>query len=161
MTTKEQELKALARIEKIVADLGEDSYLSFAFEGCFNIARENIENDFACSMKQRWESACREVESQKESINKLTTENKELKEETESLKSEIIPNDVKYEVRDTLKKYLIIIENEKSDSEIKAFDFLRDTDKSTDDYDFQSNVLKMRAMRNIINNTNRLIQLMA
>ena len=57
MTTKEQERKALAQIKKIVESLGEDSYIAAAFEGCFEIAEENIENDFACSMKQRAESA--------------------------------------------------------------------------------------------------------
>ena len=56
MTTKEKELKALQEIKKIVSELGEDSYLSFAFDGCFELAQENIENDFACSMRQRAES---------------------------------------------------------------------------------------------------------
>lgn len=53
MTTKEQERKALAQIKKIVAGLGEGSYIATAFEGCFEIAEENIENDFGCSMKDR------------------------------------------------------------------------------------------------------------
>lgn len=57
MTTKEQERKALERIRKIVEEMGENSYIATAFEGCFEIAEENIENDFACSMKQRVESA--------------------------------------------------------------------------------------------------------
>ena len=51
--TKEQERKALEKIKKFVTDLGEDSYISMAFEGCFEIAEGNIENDFGCSMKQR------------------------------------------------------------------------------------------------------------
>lgn len=55
--TKEQERKALARIKKIVEELGENSYIGIAFEGCFEVAEENIENDFACSMKQRAEHA--------------------------------------------------------------------------------------------------------
>lgn len=55
--TKEQERKALARIKKIVEELGENSYTGMAFEGCFEVAEENIENDFACSMKQRAEHA--------------------------------------------------------------------------------------------------------
>lgn len=55
MTTKEQERKALEQIRKIVSSLGEDSYIATAFEGCFEIAEENIENDFACSMKQNAE----------------------------------------------------------------------------------------------------------
>lgn len=41
--TKEQEQKALEKIKKIVTDLGEDSYISMAFEGCFEIAEGNIE----------------------------------------------------------------------------------------------------------------------
>ena len=55
MTTKEQEKKALEQIRKIVSSLGEGSYIATAFEGCFEIAEDNIENDFACSMKQRAE----------------------------------------------------------------------------------------------------------
>lgn len=57
MTTKEQERQALAKIRKIVEGLGNDSYIATAFEGCFEIAEYNIENDFSCSLKQRAESA--------------------------------------------------------------------------------------------------------
>ena len=57
MTTKEQERKALEQIKKIVEGLGENSYIGTAFEGCFEVAEDNIENDFACSMKQRAEAA--------------------------------------------------------------------------------------------------------
>lgn len=57
MTTKEQERKALEQIRKIVEGLGKDSYIGTAFDGCFEIAVENIENDFACSMKERKEAA--------------------------------------------------------------------------------------------------------
>ena len=63
MTTKEQERKALAQIREIVAALGSDSYLAIAFEGCFEIAEENIQNDFGCSMKQRAESAEQKAEA--------------------------------------------------------------------------------------------------
>ena len=57
MTSKQEERKALEQIKKIVAALGENSYIATAFEGYFEIAEENIENDFACSMKQRKEAA--------------------------------------------------------------------------------------------------------
>lgn len=57
MTTKEQERKALEQIRKIVAGLGENSYIGTAFEGCFEIAAQNIDNDWACSMKERKEAA--------------------------------------------------------------------------------------------------------
>ena len=87
--TKEQERKALAQIKKIVEGLGENSYIGMAFEGCFEIAEENIENDFGCSMKQRWEAAQKEVEAlevevdnRKAVIYELTTENNNLKGKT-------------------------------------------------------------------------------
>lgn len=62
IATKEQELKALNQIKDIVEGLGHDSYIGIAFAGCFEDAENNIENDFANSMKDRWESAKREVE---------------------------------------------------------------------------------------------------
>ena len=61
MTTKEQERKALAQIRKKVEGLGTDSYIAKAFEGCFEIAEENIKNDYACSMKQRAAGAEKKV----------------------------------------------------------------------------------------------------
>ena len=55
--TKQQERAALEKIRKIVAELGPDSYIATAFAGCFEIAAENIENDFADSMKERYEQS--------------------------------------------------------------------------------------------------------
>lgn len=57
IATKEQELKALEKIRKIVADLGENSYIGMAFEGCFEMAEDNIGNDFGLSMKQQADKA--------------------------------------------------------------------------------------------------------
>lgn len=49
ITTKDQELAALETIKQIIDQLGEGSYLSSAFDGCFEIAEDNIRNDFASS----------------------------------------------------------------------------------------------------------------
>ena len=62
MTTKEQERAALAKIRKIISDLGENSYISIAFAGCCEDAAENIENDFGCSMYDRWQHSEKELE---------------------------------------------------------------------------------------------------
>ena len=62
MTTKDQERKALEQIRKIVESLGENSYIGMAFEGCFEIAEENIDNDWGCSMKERAEAAEKNIE---------------------------------------------------------------------------------------------------
>lgn len=88
--TKEQERKALEKIRKIVADLGEDSYIGTAFEGCFEIAEENIENDFACSMKQRAEKAAAEAEEFKRTAEYYAAEEEKASEEVKALKSKVL-----------------------------------------------------------------------
>ena len=70
MSTKEQERKALEQIRSIVASLGADSYVGIALEGCLEIAEENINNDFACSMKQRLGTAENELQKKTEELSK-------------------------------------------------------------------------------------------
>ncbi len=90
MTTKAEEYKALEQIKKIVSALGADSYIAIAFEGCFEVAEGNIDNDFACSMKQRAESAERqaqqkikEAEASKAEVKRLEGINKEMRRDLE------------------------------------------------------------------------------
>jgi uncharacterized protein YeeX (DUF496 family) len=49
IATKQEEKNALLKIQKIVENLGENSYLGMAFEGIWKIAENNIENDFGVS----------------------------------------------------------------------------------------------------------------
>lgn len=90
MTTKAEEYRALEQIKKIVSALGTDSYIATAFEGCFEVAEGNIDNDFACSMKQRAESAERqaqqkikEAEASKAEVKRLEGINKEMRRDLE------------------------------------------------------------------------------
>lgn len=78
--TKQQERDALAEIQKIVETLGPDSYLAIAFEGCFDDARENIENDFALSMNGRWQDAEQKVETLKAQVTELKDQLKQIQE---------------------------------------------------------------------------------
>lgn len=66
--TKDQEREALATIRKIIEELGPSSYVGTAFEGCFEDAEDNIENDFGCNMKQKLENAEDDVEKLKEKL---------------------------------------------------------------------------------------------
>ena len=94
VATKEQERKALAKIKKIVEELGENSYVATAFEGCFEIAEQNINNDFGCSMKQRAEAAEKELESFKRLAENATAAVDEKQAIIDDLKKhEIKPND--------------------------------------------------------------------
>lgn len=80
MATKEMERKALEKIRKIVSELGEDSYIGWAFEGCFEMAEQNIDGDMAVSMKQIAERNAKEVEK----CRKAADEYKSLMEEGET-----------------------------------------------------------------------------
>lgn len=81
-TTKEQERKALEQIKKIIESLGENSYIATAFEGCFEVAAENIENDFACSLKHKAEAAEQKAE-------KLEAETARYKKQIEELTKQL------------------------------------------------------------------------
>lgn len=81
MTTKEQERKALDQIRKIMQSLGEDSYINTAFAGCLEVAETNIENDWACSMKERAEIAEKKAE-------KLELDNRDLQNAIKRIKEE-------------------------------------------------------------------------
>lgn len=83
MITKDDERKALDKIRKIVEGLGEDSYVATAFEGCFGIAEDNINNDMACSMKQRYEMADRDAWTAQEEAANARVRIKELESELE------------------------------------------------------------------------------
>ena len=88
--------------------LGEDSYIAMAFEGCFEIAEENIQNDWGCSMKQRAESAEKKVEELekllKETNDRLNRTIKALNINNENATSEI--NRLQDEIKELNKKLL-------------------------------------------------------
>lgn len=78
MTTKAQERKALEQIINIVEGLGEGSYLSMAFDGCFEMAESNIDNDFGNSPKEaittlrkKYEEAKAEADDKREAYKML------------------------------------------------------------------------------------------
>ena len=90
MTTKSEERKALAQIRKIVEGLGEDSYIGTAFEGCFELALQNIENDWCCSMKERAEAAEKKAEDLESCVESLKADKDVLEADNESFKDMII-----------------------------------------------------------------------
>ena len=86
MTSKAEERKALEQIKSIFLQLEPEGYVRTAFEGCYEIAESNIDNDFADSMKQRAESAekkaqefSRLAESRKAEIERMDGINEELR----------------------------------------------------------------------------------
>lgn len=72
MTTKEQERKALEKIRRILEPLGDDSYVVTALTGCLDDAETNIENDWALSMYDRWQSAEQKVEKYERAMTEIS-----------------------------------------------------------------------------------------
>ncbi len=68
VATKQQERDTLEKIMKMVAQLGPNTYLAAAFDGCFELATENIENDWACSMADRARRAEKRAEELEEKL---------------------------------------------------------------------------------------------
>ena len=88
MTTKEQERKALAQIEKIIKGLGEDSYIGKAFEGCFEIAEDNINNDFWNSMKDQRDTCYKGERAAREKAQELRVKVKALEKRAEDAENQ-------------------------------------------------------------------------
>lgn len=87
MATKAEERKALAQIEKIIEELGAESYIGKAFEGCAEIARDNIDSDFWNSMKDQRDAATKREYEASQKAQKLRDEVKKLNEEKDDWKS--------------------------------------------------------------------------
>lgn len=66
--SKDTEREYLGRIKNILDALGRNSYCAMAFEGCVGDAEEDIDNDFAVSMKGRWESEKKAHEETREGL---------------------------------------------------------------------------------------------
>ena len=65
---KETERAFLNEIKEILEGLGKNSYCAMAFEGCVGDAEENIDNDFAVSMKGRWQTERKAHENIRKSL---------------------------------------------------------------------------------------------
>lgn len=52
MMTKDQEREVLKKIKELIDSTGSDSYIEAAFDGCIELAEENITNDFLSSYKE-------------------------------------------------------------------------------------------------------------
>lgn len=126
---KDTERAFLNEIKEILEGLGPDSYCAWAFEGCVEDAEENISNDFAVSMRGRWEnereahektrkSLTEKVNTQGQRIAELEAEVQkarrmegqarkeaaELKIALEDTKKKILPADITAELTAILKK---------------------------------------------------------
>lgn len=86
--TKQQERDTLAVIRKMVEELGPQSYLATAFEGCFEDAEQNIEDDAAYSMKARLEIQAQRAIEQGHEVDRLKADLTAAQSKIETLQSQ-------------------------------------------------------------------------
>ena len=91
--TKQQEREALEEIKAIVDSLGEQSYLRTAFDGCFEDAENNIDDDAAYSMKARWEKAQEDAAYFKRAAENFSAEAERRQAECEALRKKTLTSD--------------------------------------------------------------------
>lgn len=80
--TKDMERKTLEKIRQMVEELGADSYLAAAFDGVYEIAEQNIENDWGCTTREYIDAAHKAQEE-------LRNEKTEMEKQIENLKREL------------------------------------------------------------------------
>lgn len=87
--SKRNERETLEIIRQMVADLGPQSYLATAFEGCFEDAENNIDDDAAYSMKGRLESAEKKLAEAEKKIKDMELNNRDLRNVIEKVKGDL------------------------------------------------------------------------
>ena len=90
MMTKAEERKVLDKIAALIASAGEDSYIWIAFAGCVDIARDNIENDFYNSYRDRADRLERENGDLLRHIDNMGAEIRMLKKSIAQLEADAI-----------------------------------------------------------------------
>lgn len=102
--TKQEERQTLAKIEKLIASAGADSYIGMAFAGCVEMARDNIENDFGNSMQESL-IRCREnLQTEHEMRTREQNENERLSRIIAN--NEVIVEDLKAKLAEEKKKQI-------------------------------------------------------
>jgi len=88
--TKEQELEALQQIKALVAGLGPRSYIATAFKGVFDIAQENIENDFSGNPVDHAEELGVQLAERTVQVGQLAQERDEYKARAEAAEAQLV-----------------------------------------------------------------------
>ncbi len=89
-TTKDQEREALQQIKALVADLGPNSYIATAFRGVFDIAEENIDNDFSGNPVEQAQNLGEQLAQRTVQAGQLAEERDEYKARAEAAEAQLI-----------------------------------------------------------------------
>ena len=90
MATKDQERETLQQIKALVADLGPHSYIATAFRGVFDIAEENIDNDFSGNPVDHAQELGEQLAQRTVQVGQLADELAEYKARAEAAEAQLI-----------------------------------------------------------------------
>lgn len=90
MATKDQEREVLQQIKAMVTDLGPNSYIATAFKGVFDIAEENIDNDFSGNPVEQAQDLGEQLAQRTVQVGQLAEERDEYKARAETAEAQLI-----------------------------------------------------------------------
>ena len=90
MATKDQEREVLQQIKAMVDDLGPRSYIATAFRGVFDIAEENIDNDFSGNPVEQAQDLGEQLAQRTVQAGQLAEERDEYKARAEAAEAQLI-----------------------------------------------------------------------
>lgn len=128
IATKEQERKALAQIKKIIDDLGENSYIGTAFEGCFDIAEKNIEDDAADSLFDRLMRTEMENEGLKNTLNAMNELQNDHANEMQEMQHALLTHSDRGLISDALIRLIDLDDRSAKDAAAKVMKNVDDTE---------------------------------
>lgn len=103
--TKNEEYDALVQIRGILKDFDpEDTYIGKAFEGCVELAQDNLRNDQMFSFRSRYENRDRDAAKLDEILTKTTNKLRESEESRVDLVKEL------NQKNDTIARYIDVVQ---------------------------------------------------
>ena len=143
MTSKEQERKALEQIKTIIESMGKGSYIGTAFAGCVEDAEENIENDFALSMKDRYETSELRNKALTQTLTQADSKIKDLEAKVAELKAHLNES---HELGDSLAHKLEEEKAKRKEIEVHSIDHwnkLQDAESKLDEK--EDEIIRLKA----------------
>lgn len=144
MATKDQERKALEQIRKIVAGLGEESYIGKAFEGCFEVAQDNIDNDFWNSPKESVRTLRNNLQSERMTADTQREQVKMLKGELIEMKKKADAAEIQYNMTQKTADNWCAKYHEAADSAKENWNKFREQENKVEALELENMKLKAR-----------------
>ena len=100
--TKQEERNILAQIKNLINEAGEDSYIGMAFEGCVQMAHENIDNDWGNSPRASLEVSYVQINDLTKKLENAEATVEILERDLAKAKEKIYPKQLVHDIFSTM-----------------------------------------------------------